>query len=386
MESVSTSGYTYDFYKRWLTFPSIVLYILAFGLLLYLLFRLVWSICCGEFSKCDTFDVDDNRLPLKYFLYDLPKQIFKIYEERIVGVKEISVSGRKLLPMENDEDGSENRTLKVERVKEISVGGRKLLPVEKNADGSENRSLIYKVLAIMELLSINTISILVCAFVVSWNIFLVDQTYSCNPDLDCYALRGRSPVQQHPIVNCSDFESLDNVTIQCFRFTFRYGAGLAAFGGLLKFSESVLGIFVSISLWAVDSFMRKTKATDSCSVKFCINSCYIVAGFVLFFTVLSPLALLIIGPIYISIVYVQERSTFFRDIAYTVTAFLIAVYVVVLVCLAFILPKRKSFEPKIMLQETRYSINTAKKYRLPNSESCIESDSDYEDANEQINA
>ena len=345
MGNVSTTGYTYDFYRNVLTFPFVGLYIFGVLLLLYPGFRLVRSLCCRESARCDTLDLGDlSRLPAKAFLYSLPKQIFKIYEER-----------------------------DVEGLKEIYVGGRKLLPVQKNKDGSDNRALIVRVVLTMGFLFINSISILVCAFVISWNIFLVAQTSGCNPELDCYPLRGGSPVQKHPIISCADFESLENVTIQCFRFKFQFGAGVAAFGGLLKFGESVLWIFVSISLWAVDSWMYESKATDS---KICLNAKYGCAAIVLFFTFISPLAL-VIGPIYISIFYVEEWSTRFRDIVYIFTVFLIASYVVILVCLVQC-RKRESFDPEIRLTGSRAPQQHGEEVPATNTDCRIELKGDTE--------
>ena len=275
-------------------------------LLLYLGFRHFRSICCSEFERCDTLDLKDNRLPWKAALYGLPQRIFRVYEES-----------------------------KGEGVKVIFVGGRKLLPVEKNEDGSENITLIHKVLFVMEILFINSISIIFCASLIFWDIFLVEQTFGCNPGLDCYELRDRSPIQQSPIVSCAD--SVANVTIECFRFTFQYGTGFAAFGGLLKFGETVLWIFVSISVQGIDLFMSKNIAKR-------IGGCV-----VLFIAIISPHASLIIGLIYISVVYVREAAKLFNNIVYIITFSLLAFYVASLVTVAFLLPKRKSFDPPITL-------------------------------------
>ena len=151
---------------------------------------------------------------------------------------------------------------------------------------------------------------------------------------------------------CRVREFLENVTIQCFRLTFQFGTGGAAFGGLLKFGESVLWIFVSIHHGELINLLCKSKATDStCTcVKIRLKAKYVSAAIVLLFTVISPLALLMGGLISISIVSV---ATLFRDIVYIVTVFLIAFYIAILVCLAPLLPERKSFDPEIILTGAR---------------------------------
>ena len=217
MGNVSTTGHTYNFYQYILVIPLFGLYAIAAALFcLYFAFRHFKMTCCSDYRRCDT---DSVELPWKTVVYHLPQLVFKVYEEsRGEGVKEVFIRGRKLLPASSDN--------------------------------------ICKVLVIMEILLINSISLVCCASLVFWNIFLVEQTFACDPGLDCYIFNPEdgSLLQQSPIENCSDFEFADNVKVQCFHFTFQFGAGIAAFGGLLKFGEITLQMFVTAVLYGIDFF------------------------------------------------------------------------------------------------------------------------------------
>jgi len=91
-----------------------------------------------------------------------------------------------------------------------------------------------------------------CALITFWDKFLVDVTYSCDPNLDCYPLPFPGITYQNipPIVNCSDYVTLpDNMTIICFTFMFDYSQAFGAAGGVFAFAVFGIRIVLGIMIW-----------------------------------------------------------------------------------------------------------------------------------------
>ena len=94
----------------------------------------------------------------------------------------------------------------------------------------------------------------VCALTTFWFVFLVDVTYSCDPNLDCYPFpAGFSKVitwNIPAIINCSDYEILpDNTTIVCFTFTFDYHEAIGAVGSVFAFMVFGIRAMIGIIVW-----------------------------------------------------------------------------------------------------------------------------------------
>lgn len=97
--------------------------------------------------------------------------------------------------------------------------------------------------------------VLASAFLTFWGIFLVGESYTCDPGLDCFPFSSDgTPLQHDPIKNCSEFEWANDVTIACFQFVFRYAQGLGAFGGIITVAIMVMKTVMSITFWYFNSF------------------------------------------------------------------------------------------------------------------------------------
>ena len=91
----------------------------------------------------------------------------------------------------------------------------------------------------------------ILATVTFWVVFLIEETFACDAGLDCFPFtEDGDKIQGHPIVNCSDFESADNITITCYRFVLKYAEGFGAAGGVLYFSAFVTSAFTSVVFYA----------------------------------------------------------------------------------------------------------------------------------------
>ena len=300
MGNISIRGNTYNHYQVVLGAPSVVLYIIVIPIFVCLTVRAI-----RRHRKIHLTAL--TELPWKSAIYDLPQLIFNLYEEK-------------------EGDG----------VKTIFLGGRQLLPVK-------NKKVLAATLTVMELLFVNSVSIIVCSALVFWYIFLLQQTFTCDPGLDCFALNSgdRSPIQQHPIDNCSDFEMMNNVTTECYRYIFAFGTGLSAFGGLLKFGEILLRVLISTLFWGVDAVTVTTRKNKVVTILKCI-----VGGFIVIVLCLSPalVAVVLIGFVVPAFIILQEFAAVIQTFLYLVTLFFIAMYIASVGFLSrrFRMPERES--------------------------------------------
>lgn len=109
----------------------------------------------------------------------------------------------------------------------------------------------------LSMVTVCTFMITSCALMTFWYEFLVDMTYICDPNHDCYPVPAPSfrnseilDLRIPPIVNCSDYETLpDNMTIICFTFTFDYPQAFAAAGGVFAFAVSGTRAIIGLMIW-----------------------------------------------------------------------------------------------------------------------------------------
>ena len=127
------------------------------------------------------------------------------------------------------------------------------------------------------------IFVFVCACTTFWNVFLVAESFGCDPGLDCFPLQENDsePLSHTPIQNCSDYDYdlNDNITIVCYKFVFEYAEGIGAAGGILAFAVFIMKIYETVLFWAVDS-----PVTKSC----CGSFKSIIQTFLVYFISLSP--------------------------------------------------------------------------------------------------
>ena len=133
-----------------------------------------------------------------------------------------------------------------------------------------------------------------CALITFWDKFLVDVTYSCDPNLDCYPLPFPGITYQNipPIVNCSDYVTLpDNMTIICFTFMFDYSQAFGAAGGVFAFAVFGIRTVIGIMTWLKSVCLK-------CCLLFWLTIFYIVLMFggALLGTLVPVFRPLLLGP------------------------------------------------------------------------------------------
>lgn len=129
------------------------------------------------------------------------------------------------------------------------------------------------------ILSVLTPVMFIPGFISFWASFLVDETFACDPGLDCF-LRNPSSLMiqdQQPLMNCSQ---LENDTIVCFQFVFDYVAGCASMGGFLIVAVTSLKLYGIILMWLIGIMPSSRDRTGKCYS--CRALCSIVGIFIFF--------------------------------------------------------------------------------------------------------
>lgn len=138
--------------------------------------------------------------------------------------------------------------------------------------------------AFVILLSSLTPAIFIPAFVSFWASFLVDETYACDPGLDCF-LQNSSYFALEPqqlLTNCTD---PDNDTIICFQFVFDFVAGCASMGGFVVVAVTSIKVYGIALVWLV-GLMPSSRSDERGRCYSCRVLCSVLGVFVFF---LSPL-------------------------------------------------------------------------------------------------
>lgn len=124
--------------------------------------------------------------------------------------------------------------------------------------------------------------IIMLAIITFWTIFLTEETFACDPGLDCFPFaENGSNLQDNPIVNCSDFASADNITFICYRFVFQFVEGIGAAIGMMAFSALVVTAYTAILFCTASLLVPKNEDGDSdcdlCTSRVRCISFYLIA-------------------------------------------------------------------------------------------------------------
>ena len=113
-------------------------------------------------------------------------------------------------------------------------------------------------------------ALFVCFLVAFWGTFLnVESQNICDPDLDCFLFdTDMNPLQNDPIVNCTDFNTGDNVAIICYQFNLVDALGLA--GGLLTFTHISIKLLGRVLVWSMQPCCEEGE--KDCCKRYCFWS------------------------------------------------------------------------------------------------------------------
>ena len=94
-------------------------------------------------------------------------------------------------------------------------------------------------------LSTVTSAVIYAVFISFWASFLVDQTFVCDPQLDCFISNSSTEVDANSaerVDDCADVS--DNVTVICYHFVLDTTAGFASAVGFLT-----VAVFLHLNIW-----------------------------------------------------------------------------------------------------------------------------------------
>ncbi len=86
-----------------------------------------------------------------------------------------------------------------------------------------------------------------CTLIAFWNTFLVDESMTCDMNMDCFAINSTTgnAKTENPLNNCTAYE--DDYTIHCYKFVFNYPGALGDAGGVLVLASVIMN--VQAGLW-----------------------------------------------------------------------------------------------------------------------------------------
>ena len=104
--------------------------------------------------------------------------------------------------------------------------------------------------------------IFITAFNTFWGTFLSEETFTCDPGLDCFLLQytNSSEVDQKPLTSCADHE---NDTIICFQFVLEYAGGFASMSGFITVTLIYINLYGHI-LGGLSKGLRRNSNYHSC--------------------------------------------------------------------------------------------------------------------------
>ena len=139
-----------------------------------------------------------------------------------------------------------------------------------------------------------TLMILGPTFVSFWVLFLVNETFVCDPQLDCF-LRDPSTLivfSSEPLDNCTSSYDSTNGTVVCFQFIFDLTKGFSSAVGFMAVAVVYCRLYISIMIWLQKFGRNKYQMTIS----------YIMH--------------IVITIIFVLIIIVVIEAPFFRDVVF----------------------------------------------------------------------
>ena len=165
-------------------------------------------------------------------------------------------------------------------------------------------------------------SFMSCIFISFWEVFLIDESYTCDPDLDCFPFDANNytNLQDDPIVNCTDFDISDNITIICYHFAFNFNDAAGLVGGLLSLIAFVFMLLVSVLYWSLDLGGEDQEVENNCKY----ICCWWLKRIVLYILAILPTVGSIIAVVLIYTVSaihdaLTQRHNFWKFYAYFLT-------------------------------------------------------------------
>ena len=169
----------------------------------------------------------------------------------------------------------------------------------KKVEGSQKFTLYGYEISLWRMVPLSTITIMIFwpTFMSFWVSFIANETFVCDPQLDCFL---RVPYSSSlivffsdPLVNCSSYGSTNGAVV-CFEFVFDLTEGFSSAVGFMAVAVVYCRLYTFIMIWL----------REFCSDK-CQMNCTRCVSFIM---------ILVISIIHLLIVSVVNLVPFFRDV------------------------------------------------------------------------
>ena len=109
-------------------------------------------------------------------------------------------------------------------------------------------------------MSMVTTITLCCVFISFWAAFLLEETFVCDPRLDCFvtnsSLSSASAEDFQTIQDCGEIE--ENATVRCFQFEFDAAEGFSYAVGFFGVAVAFISLYNNLLIW----FMGKVSSSN----------------------------------------------------------------------------------------------------------------------------
>ena len=146
---------------------------------------------------------------------------------------------------------------------------------------------------------------LCCIFIAFWASFLINQTFVCDPSMDCFVMSLQSHTKfPEPVEDCASVRS--NTLVECFEFVFDTSMSVASCSGFLTL---VVGYSYVLNYLLV-FFLHLAITSGTRAVKLCASFGWIC-------TLILPMLFVIIACIMVSVLLLFLRDIFVPSIVYS---------------------------------------------------------------------
>ena len=166
-------------------------------------------------------------------------------------------------------------------------------------------------------LSLVTTITLCCVFISFWAAFLLEETFVCDPRLDCFvtnsSLSSASAKDFQTIKDCGEIE--ENATVRCFQFEFDAAEGFSYAVGFFGVAVAFITLYNNLLIW----FMGKVSSSNikKSATSWFWKICWIITLFAPTFFIFLILILIFSVPLFRDSV-LNTRAEALKLVAYMV--------------------------------------------------------------------
>ena len=110
------------------------------------------------------------------------------------------------------------------------------------------------------LLSSVTTFVLICAFFSFWAAFLFNETFVCDPRLDCF-VKNSTTNSFVPVSDCATVG--DNAKVECYQFKFDVSEGFSYAVGFFAVAVAYICLYSSVLIWLMKKYQNSTNTNQN---------------------------------------------------------------------------------------------------------------------------